>query len=211
MLNEGQIIELSSGNEYIVMKVLSLHNFNYVYLVNTMEPHDILIGTIKFENDFLFNEIKDNTELEYVLTVLNPNDSKEEELEDVRGAIKKNGEILEQSIEGEQLDKDQLLMKQYTREPSHNIYGNDTFDRYMSHNLYNSNMDLKNSIRDYIKSDKKRKFLVRRLAGNMDVEKIYNDFVNAIPEMLDKISRVLGFERPDYKKIEEDYMKKLAA
>ncbi|MBO7078591.1 MAG: hypothetical protein J6W64_02120, partial [Bacilli bacterium] len=128
MLNEGQIIELSSGNEYIVMKVLSLHNFNYVYLVNTMEPHDILIGTIKFENDFLFNEIKDNTELEYVLTVLNPNDSKEEELEDVRGAIKKNGEILEQSIEGEQLDKDQLLMKQDTREPSHNIYGNDTFD-----------------------------------------------------------------------------------
>ena len=211
MLNEGQIIELSSNSEYIVMKVLPLHNFNYVYLVNTMEPHDILIGTIKFENDFLFEEIRDNSELEYVLTVLSPNDSKEDELEDVRGTIKKNGEILEQSIEGEQLNKDQLLMKQYTREPSHNIYGNDTFDRYMSHNLYNINMDLRTSVINYIKSDKKGKFLVRRLAGTMNAEKIYNDFVSILPEMLDKIGKILGTERPDDKKIEEEYTKRLAA
>ena len=210
MVNEGQIIELSSGNEYVVMKVLSLHNFNYVYLVNTTEPHDILIGTIKFENDFLFNEIKDNNELEYILTVLNPS-TPNEEFEDVRDSIKKNGELLEQSIEDERLDKDQILMQQYSRETNRNMYGSDTFDRYMSHNLYKDEFDMRASIRDYIKSEKGRKFLMRRLAGTMDVEKINNDFDSALPEMINKIGKVLGIERPSDKEIEEEYTKKKAA
>lgn len=211
MLKEGQIIELSSNSEYIVMKVVSLHSFNYVYLVNTAEPHNILIGTLKFDNSLFFEEIKDNAELEYILDVLCPEDSNEVELEDVRSTIKKNGELLEQSIDDEQLNKDQLLMQQYSRPANHNLYGNDTFDRYMSHNLYNDEIDLRTSIKDYIKSEKGGKYLIRHIAGNMDVEKLNNDFIRALPEMVDKIGKILGDERPDVKKIEEEYTKRLAA
>ncbi len=71
MLKEGQIIKLNNNTEYIVVKIINAHSFNYVYLITKEKPIEFLIGTEKMVNGSLeINEIKDNTELEYALTLL---------------------------------------------------------------------------------------------------------------------------------------------
>ena len=71
MLEEGQIIKLSDGKEYAVVRKINAHSFNYVYLATSDDPLNILVGTINDVNGSLeFNEIKDNVELDYALALL---------------------------------------------------------------------------------------------------------------------------------------------
>lgn len=68
-MNIGQIVKLSDEKEYMVLNKLNLHNVNYLYLLTIEQPVEILIATEKEENgNFLLEEIKDNDELDYVLS-----------------------------------------------------------------------------------------------------------------------------------------------
>lgn len=69
MIEVGQIIKLDDNKVYIVADKISVHNINYLYLVTNSKPIEILIATEKIENGKLvLKEIKDNDELEYVLS-----------------------------------------------------------------------------------------------------------------------------------------------
>ena len=71
MLSEGQIVKLNNDKEYIVIKKVSAHNFNYVYLITNDKPIEFMIATEKLVNGSLeLDEIKDNTELDYALFML---------------------------------------------------------------------------------------------------------------------------------------------
>ncbi len=68
MLSAGQVITLSNGKEYMIVDKMSLHSINYLYLMTTSKPLDILIVTEKKENgNIILSEIKDNSELEYIM------------------------------------------------------------------------------------------------------------------------------------------------
>ena len=74
MIKEGQLIKLNDNKEYIVVKIVNAHSFNYVYLVTNEEPMKFIVGTYKIVNNSVeIKEIKDNTELEYALTLLQSN------------------------------------------------------------------------------------------------------------------------------------------
>lgn len=69
MIEVGQIIKLDDNKVYIVADKINVHNINYLYLVTNSKPIEILIATEKTENGKLvLKEIKDNDELEYVLS-----------------------------------------------------------------------------------------------------------------------------------------------
>lgn len=69
MLEIGQIVKLSNDKEYIVVNTMSLHNINYVFLISNFKPLDIVIGTEKIiDEDIIIEEVKDNNELDYVLS-----------------------------------------------------------------------------------------------------------------------------------------------
>lgn len=69
MLEIGQIIKLNDNKEYIVLNRLELHNISYVYLITNSKPLEIVIATEKIVNgEIVLNEIKDNEELDYVLS-----------------------------------------------------------------------------------------------------------------------------------------------
>lgn len=69
MINIGQVIKLDEGKEYIVLNKMNLHNINYVYLVTIEKPIEILIATEREENgNMMLEEIKDNDELDYILS-----------------------------------------------------------------------------------------------------------------------------------------------
>lgn len=69
MIEVGQIIKLDDNKVYIVADKINVHNINYLYLVTNSKPIEILIATEKIENGKLvLKEIKDNDELEYVLS-----------------------------------------------------------------------------------------------------------------------------------------------
>ena len=71
MLKEGQIVKLSDNKEYIVIKKINAHSFNYVCFITSDTPLEILIGTEKMVDGTLeIDEVKDNTELDYVLSLL---------------------------------------------------------------------------------------------------------------------------------------------
>lgn len=75
MLEVGEIIKLNDEKDYIVVEKLNLHNVNYIYLVTNKKPLKILIATEKIVNgELVIDEIKDNDELDYVLSKfsLNP-------------------------------------------------------------------------------------------------------------------------------------------
>ena len=68
MIEEGQILKLNDNKEYMVVANLNLHNINYVYLLTTSKPLEALVVTAKEkEGQVIFDEIKDNEELDYVL------------------------------------------------------------------------------------------------------------------------------------------------
>ncbi len=71
MLMEGQIVKLNNNKEYIVIKKINAHSFNYVYLITSDKPIEFLVATAKVDNGkTILEEIKDNNELDYALTIL---------------------------------------------------------------------------------------------------------------------------------------------
>ena len=69
MLEVGEIVKLSNDKEYIVVNTMSLHNIRYVFLISNFKPLDIVIGTEKIiDEDIVVEEVKDNNELDYVLS-----------------------------------------------------------------------------------------------------------------------------------------------
>lgn len=68
MVQIGEILKLDDNKEYVVINKMNLHNVNYVFLITTSKPLEILIVTEKIVNgEITLDEIKDNDELEYVL------------------------------------------------------------------------------------------------------------------------------------------------
>ena len=81
-MNVGQVIKLSDDKDYMVLNKMSLHNINYLYLITINKPTEMLIVTESNNNgEIVLDEIKDNDELDYVLSqfVLNPD--KEDEID----------------------------------------------------------------------------------------------------------------------------------
>lgn len=75
MVNVGQVIKLDNDKEYIVLNKVNLHNINYLYLVTISKPTEVLVVTeTNQDGNYILEEIKDNDELDYVLSqlVLNP-------------------------------------------------------------------------------------------------------------------------------------------
>ena len=77
MIKVGQIVKLDDNKEYMVLNKMELHNINYVYLVTIAKPTEMLVATVTSDNgEIALEEIKDNDELDYVLSqlVLNPDE-----------------------------------------------------------------------------------------------------------------------------------------
>ena len=71
MIKVGEIVELNDNKKYMVLNKINLHNINYVYLITMEKPVEILIATEKIEDgEIVLDEIKDNDELDYVLSQL---------------------------------------------------------------------------------------------------------------------------------------------
>lgn len=77
MINVGQVVKLDDNKDYMVLNKIKLHNINYVYLVTIAKPTEMLVATETYQNgEYVLEEIKDNEELDYVLSqfVLNPDE-----------------------------------------------------------------------------------------------------------------------------------------
>jgi len=71
MIKVGEIVELNDNKKYMVLNKINLHNINYVYLITMEKPVEILIATEKVEDgEIVLEEIKDNDELDYILSQL---------------------------------------------------------------------------------------------------------------------------------------------
>ena len=71
MIKVGEIVELNDNKKYMVLNKINLHNINYVYLITMDKPVEILIATEKVEDgEIVLEEIKDNDELDYILSQL---------------------------------------------------------------------------------------------------------------------------------------------
>ena len=71
MLEVGQTVKLSNKKEYVVVNAMNLHNVRYVFLATLTKPLEIEIAVEKIKDDNLvLEEIKDNAELDYVLSQL---------------------------------------------------------------------------------------------------------------------------------------------
>lgn len=69
MLEVGEITKLDNDKEYIVVNTMNLHNIRYVFLISNFKPLDIVIATEKIiGEDIVLDEVKDNTELDYILS-----------------------------------------------------------------------------------------------------------------------------------------------
>lgn len=69
MLQVGQIVKLSDNKDYVVINRMNLHNVSYIYFMTNSKPLEIVIATEKIVNgSVVLNEIKDNDELEYILS-----------------------------------------------------------------------------------------------------------------------------------------------
>ena len=81
-MNVGQVIRLNDDKDYMILNKMNLHNINYLYLITINKPTEMLIVTESNNNgEIVLDEIKDNDELDYVLSqfVLNPD--KEDEID----------------------------------------------------------------------------------------------------------------------------------
>ena len=77
MIKVGQVVTLDDNKEYMVLNTMELHNINYAYLVTISKPTEMLVVTItNNDGEIALEEIKDNDELDYVLSqlVLNPDE-----------------------------------------------------------------------------------------------------------------------------------------
>ena len=69
MLEIGEIVKLSNDKEYIVVNTMSLHNVRYVFLISNFKPIEIIIATEKIKDEnVVLEEVKDNNELDYILS-----------------------------------------------------------------------------------------------------------------------------------------------
>ena len=69
MLEVGEIVKLNEEKEYIVINTIDLHNVRYVFLISNSKPLDIVIANEKIKDeDIVLEEIKDNNELDYILS-----------------------------------------------------------------------------------------------------------------------------------------------
>lgn len=83
MLEVGEIVKLSNDKEYIVVNTMNLHNIRYVFLISNFKPLDIVIGTEKIiDEDIVVEEVKDNNELDYVLSQFALSKDDEEEFDE---------------------------------------------------------------------------------------------------------------------------------
>jgi len=83
MLEVGEIVKLSNDKEYIVVNVMNLHNIRYVFLISNFKPLDIVIGTEKIiDEDIVVEEVKDNNELDYVLSQFSLSKDDEDEFDE---------------------------------------------------------------------------------------------------------------------------------
>ena len=65
----GDLIKLDNDKEYIIINKMALHNTEYIFAITNSKPLEIIIGTEKNINgQTVFQEIKDNNELDYVLS-----------------------------------------------------------------------------------------------------------------------------------------------
>lgn len=78
MLEVGKIVSLSNDKNYVVINIMELHNIKYVFLISDSKPLEVVIGVEKEKNgETVLEEIKDNDELDYILskfTLLKQND-----------------------------------------------------------------------------------------------------------------------------------------
>ena len=83
MLEVGEIVKLSNDKEYIVVNTMNLHNIRYVFLISNFKPLDIVIGTEKIiDEDIVVEEVKDNNELDYVLSQFALSKDEEDEFDE---------------------------------------------------------------------------------------------------------------------------------
>lgn len=78
MINVGSVLKLDDNKEYMVINIMNLHNINYAYLITIKKPIEMLVATIvEKDGSYTLEEIKDNDELDYILSqfVLNPDDT----------------------------------------------------------------------------------------------------------------------------------------
>ena len=69
MLELGEIVNLSDDKEYIVANILNLHTSRYVFLVTSSKPLELVVAKEKIEGEnIVLEEVKDNSELDYVLS-----------------------------------------------------------------------------------------------------------------------------------------------
>ena len=69
MLEIGELVKLNDEKEYIVVNTMFLHNIKYVFLVSNYKPLEIVIATEKIkEEKIVLEEVKDNNELDYILS-----------------------------------------------------------------------------------------------------------------------------------------------
>lgn len=69
MLEVGELVKLNEEKEYIVINLMDLHNIRYVFLISNSKPLDIVVATEKIKGeDIVLEEIKDNNELDYILS-----------------------------------------------------------------------------------------------------------------------------------------------
>ena len=79
MVEIGEIVTLDDSKEYVVINKINLHNVNYVFLITSSKPLEILIVTEKIVNgEIVLDEIKDNDELEYILSQFSSQMEREE-------------------------------------------------------------------------------------------------------------------------------------
>lgn len=81
-MNVGQIVKLDDNKEYIIVDKLNFHNVNYVYLITNSKPLEIMIAVEKVKDDkIILEEVKDNNELDYVLSQFALNSSDDDEID----------------------------------------------------------------------------------------------------------------------------------
>lgn len=69
MLQNGEIVKLNGDKEFIIVNVINLHNVRYVFLISNSKPLEIVIATEKIKGEeIVLDEIKDNSELDYILS-----------------------------------------------------------------------------------------------------------------------------------------------
>lgn len=78
----GQVVKLDDDKEYMVLNKMNLHNINYVYLITINKPTEMLIVTeVENNGDIVLEEIKDNDELDYILSQFALNTDEEDEID----------------------------------------------------------------------------------------------------------------------------------